>query len=106
VYKRAKGQLSKPAATVFQPILAQEPAEKQLNQALDKLHQQWKQTLHERNYMHAFKLMATLQQPLAKLFDTVKILADDPNLRENRIALLQKVFAYFEQLIDFHKIQE
>ncbi len=59
-----------------------------------------------RKYLEAFRMIAKLQPPLAKLFDTVKILADDPELRDNRIALLQKVFAPFQELLDFSKIQE
>lgn len=106
VYKRAKGQLEKPATAAFQTALAQEPAEKELVRALEGLHKHWKETLHERRYLDAFRMIAKLQQPLAKLFDTVKILADDMQLRNNRIALLQQVFSPFQELLDFSKIQE
>jgi glycyl-tRNA synthetase len=106
VYKRAKGQLEKPAAAPFQSGLATEPAEKELMRALDVLHKHWKTTINDRQYLEAFRMIAKLQAPLAKLFDTVKILADDSKLRENRIALLQKVFTPFQELIDFSKIQE
>jgi glycyl-tRNA synthetase len=106
VYKRAKGQLEKPATTTFVPSLATEPAEQELMQALDLLHKHWKGALKEQKYLDAFRMIAKLQAPLAKLFDKVKILADDPKLRDNRIALLQKVFRYFQELLDFSKIQE
>ncbi len=106
VYKRAKGQLQKTASSPFNPALAKEHAEIELVRALDTVNKSWKQTLSDRNYVKAFELMAKLQPPLAKLFETVKILADDPKLQENRIALLQMVFAHFDQLIDFHHIQE
>jgi glycyl-tRNA synthetase len=106
VYKRAKGQLEKPATGSFLSSLATEPAEKELAHALEALHKHWKEMLGERKYLEAFKRIATLQAPLAKLFDTVKILADDPKLRDNRIALLQKVFGYFQELLDFSKIQD
>jgi len=106
VYKRAKGQLEKPALTSFQPQLATLPAEKELIHALDVLQKHWKETLKECNYLDAFIGIAKLQAPLAKLFDTVKILDVDPQLRENRIALLQEVFALFQELLDFSQIQE
>lgn len=106
VYKRAKGQLEKPATTVFTPSLAVEPAEKELVHALDVLNKHWKETLSEHKYLDAFRMIAKLQAPLAKLFDKVKILSDDPQLRDNRIALLQKVFGYFQELLDFSKIQD
>lgn len=106
VYKRAKGQLATPSSTPFDPTLAEESSEKELLKALDTVHKRWTELLQQRDYEEAFRLMATLQPPLAKLFDSVKILADDPKIRANRIALLHKVFAYFQELIDFHKIQE
>lgn len=106
VYKRARGQLEKPATAAFQSALATEPAETELVRALESLHKHWKSTLNERKYLEAFRMIAKLQAPLAKLFDTVKILAEDAQLRENRIALLQKVFAPFQELLDFSKLQE
>jgi glycyl-tRNA synthetase len=106
VYKRAKGQLATHTSTPFNPALAQEPAEKALLQALHALEKELPQALSDRNYVRAFKALATLQQPLAHLFDSVKILADDPQIRDNRIALLQKVFSHFALLVDFSRIQE
>ncbi|MGC1878213.1 MAG: glycine--tRNA ligase [Rhabdochlamydiaceae bacterium] len=106
VYKRAKGQLEKPTSTSFQTSLALEPAEKELVHALDILQKHWKVTIKERKYLEAFRMIVKLQAPLAKLFDTVKILADDVKLRDNRIALLQKVFSLFQELLDFSKIHE
>lgn len=105
VYKRSKGQLTASSKTPFNPTLLTEPAEKELVTALDVLNKQWKSLLHEKNYSAAFHHIAKLQPPLAKLFDTVKILDDDPAIRDNRIALLQKVFAPFQELLDFSKLQ-
>jgi glycyl-tRNA synthetase len=105
VYKRAKGQLEKMAASPFDPSLAQEKAEKELLVTLSDLEKEWKGLIAGRNYARAFNEIAKLQPPLANLFDTVLILADDMKIRNNRIALLQKVFSYFAQLVDFSKIQ-
>ncbi len=106
VFKRAKGQLQKTTSTPFNPSLAQEKAEIELVCALNALDKTWSDAIANRNYVQAFRLMSQLQAPLAKLFDTVKILADDPKQQENRIALLQKVFSHFDQLLDFRHIQE
>jgi glycyl-tRNA synthetase len=104
VYKRAKGQLDKPVSTLFNPVLATAPAEKHLLRSLETVDKQWAQLLAEKDYEAAYKLLALLQPPLATLFDTVKILADDPEMRDNRLALLQKVFSYFSTLLDFSRI--
>jgi len=106
VYKRAKGQLGTPAATPFLPALATEPAEQALIHALHTLDKHWKSALSQKRYLDAFHMIAELQMPLAKLFDQVKILSDEPSLRNNRIALLHQVFGYFQQLLDFSKIQD
>ncbi|MFI5334791.1 MAG: glycine--tRNA ligase subunit beta, partial [Chlamydiales bacterium] len=106
VYKRAKGQLDRPALAPLNHALLREPAEKALMQKLDTLEKHWQETLAAKDYLRAFEQIATLQVPLAHLFDTVKILSEDAELRNNRIALLHKVFGYFQKLLDFSKIQE
>lgn len=105
VYKRAKGQLEKGTPGTFDPALATEPAEKNLVHALTHLEKQWHNLIKQKNYAQAFHEMAKLQQPLADLFDNVKILCDDLKIRNNRLSLLHKVFAHFEELLDFSKIQ-
>lgn len=105
VYKRAKGQLNgHEAATVKQELLL-EPSEKDLFQLLSRQEAGFKTALSKRDYNEAYALIATIQPALAELFDRVKILADEPAIRENRLALLQRVFSLFGQLLDFSKIQ-
>lgn len=106
VYKRAKGQLNgSPMRNVTTESLV-EPAEKNLNSLLDQQQGAFKSAIAQRNYQQAYTLIASIQPALATLFDQVKILADDPKVRENRLALLQRVFHFFEQMLDFSKIQE
>lgn len=106
VYKRAKGQLEKFERMDFSEKLLQESAEKELNQQLKDIQNQLSSSLESRNYKEAYHLIATLQPPLAKLFDEVRILADDKQLKHNRLALLQRVFDRFGLLLDFSKIRE
>lgn len=105
VYKRAKGQLNgHQALSVAQEFLL-EPAEKQLNALLDRQQMAFKEALKQRDYNQAYALIATIQPALADLFEQVKILADDPKIRENRLALLHRVFNLFGEILDFSKIQ-
>jgi glycyl-tRNA synthetase len=106
VYKRAKGQLTHNTPAIFNPSLATEPSEKSLLKALDAVESKWASLLSNKRYTAAYELLAQLQPPLASLFDSVKILADDPKIRDNRLALLQKVFGYFSTLLDFSRIQD
>ncbi len=106
VYKRAKGQLNgHQLSTVTQEWLV-EPAEKQLHSLLDQQQIAFEEALSKRDYNQAYALIATIQPALADLFDHVKILADDPKIRENRLALLKRVLNLFGEILDFSKIQE
>ena len=105
VYKRAKGQLNGQAQTPFKSELLQEQAEKELDQVLNATQIKFDQAMVRHDYDQAYELIVQIQPALAHLFDEVKILADDPKIKDNRIALLQRVFSLFEQLLDFSKIQ-
>lgn len=105
VYKRAKGQLVNQKIDGFDSSLLQESAEKKLSLTLSDLSYPFEGAIKSQNYDKAYELIATLQAPLGTLFDEVKILDDNASLRQNRLALLQKVFDLFEKLIDFSKIQ-
>lgn len=58
------------------------------------------------DYENYFLSLAELGQPVAALFDTVKILDDDPRVRANRISLVREIQSLCEQFCDFGKIQE
>lgn len=106
VFKRAKGQLGDHTGQEVDSAKLIEPAEKDLNTLLDNLEGAFQQAMKAGNYDQVYRLIATIQQPLANLFDQVKILADDQAIRENRLALLKRVFNLFGQVLDFSKIQE
>lgn len=106
VYKRAKGQLGNTHSMAFSVDLLKENAEKNLNAMLDQKQTQFAQIIRIHDYDKAYELIADIQPGIAQLFDEVKILADDLSLRNNRIALLQRVFGMFSELLDFSKINE
>jgi glycyl-tRNA synthetase len=106
VYKRAKGQLEGQKALEFSSTLLIEPAEIALDSTLNTIESLFQEAINNHQYEKAYELVSTLQSPLAALFEKVKILADDPKVRSNRIALLQRVFNLFSKLLDFSKIQE
>jgi glycyl-tRNA synthetase len=106
VYKRAKGQINGQKTTTIAQEYLIETAEKNLNSLLDKQQTAFSEALAKGDYNQAYALIAMIQPALASLFNEVKILADDPKLRENRLALLQRVFNLFSEILDFSKIQE
>lgn len=106
VYKRARGQLAGQDACDFSEDFLGEQAEKDLYATLSSIKAKYDEALESANYPLAYTQLSQLKEPLARLFDEVKILDDDQKVRENRIALLQKVFSRFDLLLDFSKIQQ
>lgn len=106
VYKRAKGQLADKPSFLFKNELLSEKAEIQLDQMLTHTKPLFDSALQKRDYDRAYDLVAQIQPYLNNLFEDVKILADEASIRENRLALLQRIFALFDQLLDFSKISE
>lgn len=104
VFKRAKGQLSHATSDEFNSSLLQETAEKHLYEKLAHVSSNLTQTLKNKQYTQAYTELSSLQPHLATFFDEVKVLADDPKLKQNRLALLKQVLSLFEQLLDFTEI--
>jgi glycyl-tRNA synthetase beta chain len=59
----------------------------------------------EAAYVTATSSVATLRPAVDSFFDDVLVMAEDENLRRNRLALLAKVGALFAPVADFSKIQ-
>lgn len=104
VYKRAKGQLVNHKDVIFDQKVLCEKEEIELYQFLESKKNSFLKAIEDKHYGQAYGIIASIQPYLASLFDRVKILADDPALQNNRIALLQQVFTLFGQLLDFSKI--
>jgi glycyl-tRNA synthetase len=105
VYKRAKGQFVGFESGAFSQKFLIEPQEKALAKALDDQQPRFEAAMKSGDYDQAYLLLADLQPKLASLFDHVRILADDPQLRANRISLLGKVFTLFGRLLDFSSLR-
>jgi glycyl-tRNA synthetase len=105
VYKRAKGQIPNNHALPFTTEHLKESAEKELHQVLTQAEAEVNRSIQAHDYSLAYQQLSHLQPPLALLFEKVKILDDNPELQQNRLALLQKVFGLFAKLVDFSKIQ-
>jgi len=56
------------------------------------------------DYTAALAAMATLRPTLATFFDDVMVMAEDPNLRANRLNLLFSIQTAFSQIADFSRI--
>jgi glycyl-tRNA synthetase beta chain len=52
----------------------------------------------------ALSTIATLRDPVDAFFNDVMVMADDPAVRRNRLALLASISAIFDQIADFSQI--
>lgn len=56
------------------------------------------------NYKHVIASIATLRQPLARFFDSVMVMVDDPQVRGNRLALLARTESVVRWAADFSEL--
>jgi glycyl-tRNA synthetase beta chain len=84
--------------------LLREPAEQALVQALDAARNDNAARLEgdaaRRDYAGALTRLAHLQAPVDAFFDAVMVMAEDPALRANRIALLARIKARFDAIAE------
>jgi glycyl-tRNA synthetase beta chain len=60
---------------------------------------------HDRAYEEALSRLATLRDAVDGFFDGVMVMAEDPVLRQNRLALLKKVGDLFLEAADISRLQ-
>ena len=79
-----------------------EPAEHALAQALRL--EGYDQALADHDFPRAFALLAQLRAPVDDFFDNVRVNVDDPQLRQNRLALCAALHSIMRQAADFSSI--
>ncbi|HEX5960217.1 MAG TPA: glycine--tRNA ligase subunit beta [Rhodanobacteraceae bacterium] len=84
--------------------LLREPAEQTLAQALDSARHDNATRLDgaaaERDYTGALMRLAQLQAPIDAFFEGVMVMAEDPALRANRVALLARIKQRFDAIAE------
>ena len=86
------------------PDLFKEPSEFRLWEAYEALEGDVLRFIEGKKYFEALDLMGRLRKPVDDLFDEVEILAkDQPQLKSNRVGILQTLARLFQNLADFSK---
>lgn len=111
-YKRAanilKVEEKKDGKTYISEVdaaLLAEPAEKALNTALGAAIAAIGPALEREDFAAAMQQMAALRVPVDAFFEAVKVNADDPKVRANRLSLLAGLRAALHRVADFSKIE-
>jgi len=85
--------------------LLQDPAEQKLAAEISALETKAGPLFEQRDYTGALCELAALQAPVDAFFDDVMVMADDPALRDNRLALLQVLSELFLRVADISRLQ-
>ncbi len=82
----------------------QEDAEIRLFDALHGLQEPVRAAIEQRQYANALGRLAQLRVPVDAFFDQVMVMAEDPQLRANRLALLGQLHALFSGVADLSRL--
>lgn len=89
----------------FDPAKLTDDGEKRLNQVFADMEFRVQQLIQEGQYLDALDIMVTLGPEIDNFFDEVLVMAEDEQLRKNRIALLQKISHLYRKIADFSQLQ-
>ncbi|MFK5915328.1 MAG: glycine--tRNA ligase subunit beta [Woeseiaceae bacterium] len=102
ILKKVKGNLP----TAIDEKLLQESAEKDLYKTLTTLEAKVTLFIADAKYQEALTELSGLRANVDEFFDDVMVMADDAALKNNRIALLNKLHGLFMQIADISKLQK
>ena len=98
-FKRAKNILAQQApAAAVDGALFEAPAEVALHDAVRGL------DTAAGSYEERLRGLASLRAPVARFFDDVLVMAEDPRVRGNRLALLNQALSLFHRIADISKL--
>lgn len=82
-----------------------ETAEINLNKVLLDKSTELKPLFTTKEYDNILKKLASLQRPIDNFFDSVMVMAEDNNLKNNRLLLLKKIQLLFNKVADISELQ-
>ncbi|MDR1826733.1 MAG: glycine--tRNA ligase subunit beta, partial [Methylobacteriaceae bacterium] len=81
------------------------PEELTLLEVLDKARAEASQAVAEEDFIGAMRVLAGLREPVDAFFDKVTVNADNPEVRQNRLRLLNAIREATLEVADFSKIE-
>jgi tetrameric-type glycyl-tRNA synthetase beta subunit len=103
-YDRASRILGREVEGIPDPDLFEVEAERALYRAATLVRELVDAAIEEGDYAQALEALVPLAEPVDKLFDDVLIMATDPRVQANRLALLGQVVTIFRAVADFSKV--
>ena len=106
--KRIRNILKKAEQTIpesVDPTQLTDPAEKALSDKIHEMSIKVKPLFAASDYTQGLQLLASLRDPVDQFFDQVMVMAEDPALRSNRLALLSQLENLFLSVADISRLQ-
>ncbi len=100
IIRRAEGF----SAGKIEEHLLTHPSESGLLAAVRSVHGQVQDDMNRGRYAEALARVATLRPPVDAFFDDVMVMAEDVQVRQNRLSLLALVAGLFDTFADFSKL--
>jgi glycyl-tRNA synthetase beta chain len=100
ILRKAPSDLS----TAIDSARLQDPAEQQLFEHVISMERAVNPLFARREYTAALSQLATLREDVDRFFDSVMVMAEDPELRTNRLALLLRLRGLFLQVADLSRL--
>jgi glycyl-tRNA synthetase beta chain len=92
------------AAVKVDASLLAEPAEKALADVVDKVRPDVAARFAVNDYAGSLKVLAQAKEPVDAFFNDVMVMAEDPKIRGNRVALLRELHGLMNQVADISKL--
>jgi glycyl-tRNA synthetase beta chain len=86
------------------PDAFEDDAERSLHQKYLEIRDTVEKCMAQKKYLDALRLISTIRESVDAFFDNVMVMAEDINVRQNRLALLGAIASLFTGFADFSKI--
>ena len=93
------------AGAALDPALLDEEAERSLASEVDRVAAEVADLRARRDYPAVLRAVSALGPAVDRFFDDVLVMAEDPVVRANRLALVRRVAGLFGDVADFRRIQ-
>jgi glycyl-tRNA synthetase beta chain len=99
-FNRVSNLASKAGSTEINRSLFTEKAELELLRAFNKVNAEFEGCVDNREYEKALKLMITLKEPIDDFFDSIMVMVEDEDIRNNRLGLLKSIGNMMNRIAD------
>ena len=103
-FRRVMGLSKDHPSAAYDPAVLAEPAERALHGAFIDVRERAGGLVASLDYAATLAVMAELKAPVDRLFEDVLVMAEDPEVRRNRLGLLRSVADLFRSVADFTKL--